>query len=52
MILVSTIRFSGKLDLVVLSEITLDVALWVKSKIAAFCPRSNSKAISFSTQKR
>ena len=50
MILVSTIRFSGMPDLVVWSEITLDVALWVKSKMAAFCPRSNSKAISFSTQ--
>ena len=41
MILVSTIRFSGMPDLVVLSEITLDVALWVKSKMAAFCSRSN-----------
>ena len=50
MILVSTIRFSGMPDLVVWSEITLDVALWVKSKMAAFCPRSNSKSISFSTQ--
>ena len=50
MILVFTIRFSGMPDLVVWSEITLDVALWIKSKMAAFFPRSNSKSISFSTQ--
>ena len=50
MILVSTIRFSGMPDVVVWSEIILDVALWVKSNMAAFCPRSNSKSISFSTQ--
>ena len=31
MISVSTIRFSGMHDLVVWSEITLDVALWVKN---------------------
>ena len=36
MILVSTIRFSCMPDLVVLSKNTLDVALWVKSKMAAF----------------
>ena len=34
MILVSTKRFSSMPDLVVWSEITLDVALWVKSKMA------------------
>ena len=50
MILVSIIRFLGMPDLVVGSEITLDVALWVKYKMVAFCPRSNSKSISFSTQ--
>ena len=48
--LVSTIQFSGMPDLVVWSEITLDVALWVKSKMAAFCPRSNSKSISYLPQ--
>ena len=32
---VSTIGFSGMPDLVVWSEITLDIALWVKSKMAA-----------------
>ena len=36
MILVSTIGFSGMPDLVVWSEITLDIALWVKYKMAAF----------------
>ena len=50
MLSLSTLRFSGMPDLVVWSEITLDVAFWVKSKMAAFCPRSNSKAISFSPQ--
>ena len=50
MISVSTIRFSRMRDLVVWSEINLDVALWVKSEMAAFCPRSNSKSISLSTQ--
>ena len=50
MISVSTVRFSGMPDLVVWSEIILDVALWVKSKMAAFCQRSNSKSISFLTQ--
>ena len=35
MIFVSTIRFSGIPDLVVWSEIILDIALWVKSKMAA-----------------
>ena len=30
MLLVSTIRFSGMSDLIEWSEITLDVALWVK----------------------
>ena len=33
MISVSTIRFLGMSDLVVWSEITLDVALWVKNPI-------------------
>ena len=36
MVLVSIIRFSGMTDLVVWSKITLDVALWLKSKMAAF----------------
>ena len=39
-------------DLVVWSEITLDIALWVKSKMAAICPRSNNKMISFPKQQR
>ena len=50
MIFVSTIGFSGMPDLVVWSEITLDIALWLKSKMAAILPRSNIKLISFSTE--
>ena len=50
MIFVSTIGFSGMPDLVVWSEITLDIALWVKSKMAAICPRSNNNLIYYSTQ--
>ena len=45
MIFVSTIGFSGMPDLVVWPEITLDIALWVKSKMAAIWPRSNIKLI-------
>ena len=45
MILVSTIRFSGMSDLVVWSEITLDVALWANTKMAVICPTSNNKSI-------
>ena len=52
MIFVSTIGFSGMPDLVVWSEITLDIALWVKSKMAAIWSRSNIKLISFSTEKK
>ena len=40
MILLSTTGFSGMPDLVVWSEITLDIALWVKSKMAAIWLRS------------
>ena len=50
MILVSIIGFSGMSDLVVWSEILLDIALWVKSKMAAILLRSNIKFISFSAQ--
>ena len=50
MVFVSTMGFSGMPDLVVWSEITLDIALWVESKMAAMCPRSNNKLIYFSTQ--
>ena len=50
MIFVSTIGFSSMPDLVVWSEITLDIALWVKSKMAAIWPRSNIRLISFSTE--
>ena len=50
MIFVSTIGFSGIPDLVVWSKITFDIALWVKSKMAAICPRSNNKLIYYSTQ--
>ena len=49
MIFLSTIGFSGMPDLVVWSEITLYIALWVK-KMAAICPRSNNKLIYYSTQ--
>ena len=47
MISVSTIGFSGMPDLVLWSEIILDIALRVKSKMAAIWPRSNIKLISF-----
>ena len=50
MIFVSTMVFSGMSDLVVWSEITLDIALWVKSKIAAISSRSNNKLIYYSTK--
>ena len=50
LILVSSIGFLGMPDLVVWSEIPLDGASLVKFKIAAICPRSNNKLISFSTQ--
>ena len=35
--------FSGMPDLVVESEITLDIVLQVKSKMADICPRSNNR---------
>ena len=50
MILVSILRFSGTLDTVVKQECILDIALWVKSKMAAICSRSNLQFISFSTE--
>ena len=50
MILVCTIGFLGMPDLVVWSAIILDIALWVISKMATICPRSNNKLISFSPQ--
>ena len=50
MIFVSTIGFSGMPDLVMWSEITLDIASWVKYKMAAIWPRSNIKLIPFSTE--
>ena len=43
----STIGFPGMPDLAVGLEITLDIALLVKSKMADICPRSNN--ISFWT---
>ena len=49
MIFVSTIGFSG-MPYPVWPEITFDIALWVKSKMAAIWPRSNIKLISFSTE--
>ena len=45
--LVSTMRFSGMPDLVVGLEITLDIPLLVKSKMADICPRSYSILVSF-----
>ena len=50
MIFMATIGFSGMPDLVVWSEITLDIVLWVKSKMVAICSRSNNQLIYFSTQ--
>ena len=49
---VDPIGFSDMPDLVVWSEITLDIALWVKSKMTAICPRSNNKLILFLTCNR
>ena len=46
MILVSTIGFPGMRDLL----LWLDLALSVKSKMAAIYPGSKNKLISFSTQ--
>ena len=46
----STIGFPGMPDLMVWLEITLDFAVWVKSKMAAIWPRLNIKLISFSTE--
>ena len=43
MILLSTVGFSGMPYLVVLSAITLDITLWVKSKMVAICSSSNNK---------
>ena len=45
MILVSSIGFSGMSDIVVQSQNILRIALWVKSKMAAICSRSNNKLI-------
>ena len=42
MILVSTMGFSGTPDIVVWPENTLDIALWVKFKMAAIYSRSNN----------
>ena len=39
--------FSGMPDIVVWSKNTLDIALWVKSKIAAICTRLNNESMSF-----
>ena len=50
MILVFTIGFSGMPVLGVCSEITLDIAVGVKSKMVTICPMSNNKLLSFSTQ--
>ena len=50
MIFVSTIGFSGMPDLVVVSQITLDIAFWKKSKMATIWPSSNIKLIKFSTK--
>ena len=45
----STIGFSGMPNLVVELEITLDIALLVKSKMADICPKSNNLLVSFWT---
>ena len=50
MILLSNIGFSVMLDIVVRPRSTLDIALWVKSKMAAIIPRSNNKFMSFLTE--
>ena len=47
MILVSTIGFSGMPDIEVWSKNSLDIALWVKSKMAAICIRSDNESMSF-----
>ena len=43
----STIGFSGMPDLVVELEITLDIALLVKSNMADISPRSNNLLVSY-----
>ena len=48
-LLMSTIGFSGMPNLVVELEITLDIALLVKSKMADICPKSNNILVSFWT---
>ena len=50
MILVSILRFLGPPGTVVKPESTLDIALWVKSKMVAICSRSNFYFISFTTE--
>ena len=50
MILVSTIGFSCLPNIMVWPEITLDIALWVKSKMASIFARLSYKLTLFSTE--
>ena len=50
MILVSTMDFSDMRDIMVLQETILDIAFWVKSKMATISARLSYKLTSFSTE--
>ena len=51
MILVPTIGFSGMPDIMMWPEIILDIALWVKSKMASISASLSYKLKSFSTER-
>ena len=50
MILVSTMDFSDMADIMVLQGNILDIALWVKSKMASTSARLSYKLTSFSAE--
>ena len=50
MILVPTIGFSDMPDIMMWPEIILDIALWVKSKMASIFASLSYKLTSFSTE--
>ena len=50
MILLFTIYFSDMPDIMVLLETILDIAMWVKSKMASISAKLSYKLTSFSTE--
>ena len=52
MIFVYTMGVFCMPDSVVWRESTLDIVVWVKSKMAVICPRSNNTLISFSAYQK